>query len=970
MNKQINTFYGIFLTSLLNLISININAQYYPIKQYSVKEGLEQYQINDLFLGKQHYLWIGTKGGVSIFDGVNFINIGNTKGLLGSEVIDITNDDSEQVWILTHKGLNKIINFKPIPYNLGIQIDSFSKFNHFAYDKKKELFYLGLETKTEQNEVYIWNKKKLWNIKDSINLDKIKGKIDQWTLNTPQFLFAFTKYKNTERIYKLNYQNKKIENYGYSTIRYKIAPNLFVYDSAEYLYFCNPSKLHFIFKKPESNFFIFKNGLGNYQIYKKPKLYPTMKGNLKFPYSKIVKYKETIFIGDEYGLTLLGNRAFIHIKSNCTKQKVHNIWAVSELKGNFYFFSYRENSYIYHTKEKKLSTQKEIKSYYFGWNYLDKNKIIVGNSEGYSIITPITHKNIIDEQRRAISFIYKDKKNKDLYLCHTGGISILHQNGKFTDYFNRNGADLGYPLCITKDKYDSLWIVGNYRVRKFKNGRFTDIKRVLNKTGAFCALTDDRKNLWFGGKAGLLFYNYKHFRQIKHPHLKTIVTALYQIDKQRLLIGTSKGLAMLNLKLFYEKDSIFVQWFDQCNGFATEECQQNSFFKDSKGFIWIPIVNEVIKIDTAFLSFNTQKPLAIIQYIQTQKNNKKYFPSHQSISLKKNDRNLQFHYTAIEYQNPYKIKFSYRLLGLCDKWSHQTNEKYINFTNLNAQKYTFQLIAYNENGASSQKVSLTFTIKKYWYEFISVKLLIIFIIITIVIFITRYSYYKKEKEKIETRLLKEKYDKLQSQNLIGLLDHHFLFNSINASAKSAFELQPKALYESMAKLANLLRYILRRNDVLNVSLFEEINQIDNFIALQKTRFKERLEFIKEIESIDKLMQIQIPRLFIYHFIENAIKYSIEETGNTGKIILRTYNLDKNYCIVKIEDDGIGEKSKLLYKASTGIGIQSNKDLIKILNQSETNKYKIKFKLVYKEAPQHGMIVIIWLPINFDYYIGE
>ncbi len=62
------------------IISISTYAQQYNFINYSIEDGLVQSQIRAINQDSDGYLWIGTLGGLSKFDGINFENFSTNDG--------------------------------------------------------------------------------------------------------------------------------------------------------------------------------------------------------------------------------------------------------------------------------------------------------------------------------------------------------------------------------------------------------------------------------------------------------------------------------------------------------------------------------------------------------------------------------------------------------------------------------------------------------------------------------------------------------------------------------------------------------------------------------------------------------------------------------------------------------------------------------------------------------------------------
>ena len=109
-------------------------AQYYNLnfKGYKVKDGLTSDDVQCLYTDSDGFLWIGTKFGLSEFDGQNFRNFyfdpKNKSSLGGAHVLDIEEDKVGNLWVaIENFGLSKVNrknhqfeNFE-IPFNKVIE---------------------------------------------------------------------------------------------------------------------------------------------------------------------------------------------------------------------------------------------------------------------------------------------------------------------------------------------------------------------------------------------------------------------------------------------------------------------------------------------------------------------------------------------------------------------------------------------------------------------------------------------------------------------------------------------------------------------------------------------------------------------------------------------------------------------------------------------------------------------------------
>ena len=187
------------------------------------------------------------------------------------------------------------------------------------------------------------------------------------------------------------------------------------------------------------------------------------------------------------------------------------------------------------------------------------------------------------------------------------------------------------------------------------------------------------------------------------------------------------------------------------------------------------------------------------------------------------------------------------------------------------------------------------------------------------------SYYFKEwKENLvrSERLQKEqtqvKYDALRNQ-----LNPHFLFNALTSLNSLIFENQQLAS-EFLQQLSKVYRYTLQNKDKDTVSLSTEIDFINNYIFLFKTRFENAIHFKIEIDKDSRDKGI-VP-VTIQVLIENAVKHNIV-TDKSPLIISIIAN--GNFLTV---ENTVNKKSQV--EASNKQGLENLKTLYQYLSDTD------------------------------------
>jgi two-component system, LytTR family, sensor kinase len=132
-----------------------------------------------------------------------------------------------------------------------------------------------------------------------------------------------------------------------------------------------------------------------------------------------------------------------------------------------------------------------------------------------------------------------------------------------------------------------------------------------------------------------------------------------------------------------------------------------------------------------------------------------------------------------------------------------------------------------------------------------------------------FQYFKQEQEKAKyNELIRQ----LENNNLKSQLNPHFLFNSLNNAYGISLS-DPSRAPQYIMQLSQLMRYQLESTKNTYVKLKDEIEFIENYLAVESERIGERCTIIfdnKIEEFCQNKLQI-IPMLFMT-FIENAIKH--------------------------------------------------------------------------------------------------
>lgn len=199
------------------------------------------------------------------------------------------------------------------------------------------------------------------------------------------------------------------------------------------------------------------------------------------------------------------------------------------------------------------------------------------------------------------------------------------------------------------------------------------------------------------------------------------------------------------------------------------------------------------------------------------------------------------------------------------------------------------------------------------------------------------------------------------------INPHFLFNVLESIRMHSILKKENETADMVAKLAIMQRqYVEWGND--SISITKEIEFVEAYLALQKYRFGERLNYQIDMDPV--CGEYKVPKLTIVTFVENACVHGIESKSAPGWIFVRI-NRKEEYLCIEIEDTGSGmEEEKLLeleknmtkasiemLKKNGRVGIINACVRLKMITEN-----RVRFKLDGEEGV--GTTITICVPLQF------
>ncbi|KHA79123.1 sensor protein LytS [Janthinobacterium lividum] len=163
----------------------------------------------------------------------------------------------------------------------------------------------------------------------------------------------------------------------------------------------------------------------------------------------------------------------------------------------------------------------------------------------------------------------------------------------------------------------------------------------------------------------------------------------------------------------------------------------------------------------------------------------------------------------------------------------------------------------------------------------------------------------------------------QLRALQAQVNPHFFFNSLNSVRALIFE-DREAAAHMIDQLANLMRHALQSSQHATVPLAAELEAVRAYLAIEQSRFEERLRVSFDIPP--GLELVRVPPMALQTLVENAVKYGVEASADGGDIRIaarRSAGMDT----LQIEVANTGRLRSA--SGSTGIGLRNARQRLQL-----------------------------------------
>ena len=228
-----------------------------------------------------------------------------------------------------------------------------------------------------------------------------------------------------------------------------------------------------------------------------------------------------------------------------------------------------------------------------------------------------------------------------------------------------------------------------------------------------------------------------------------------------------------------------------------------------------------------------------------------------------------------------------------------------------------------------------------------------------------YQSYNEIVENIQyvTEMKRQKHAELQRTELKALqsqINPHFLYNTLDSVNCIALMNGEEDIATMVTSLISILKYSVHFTKIY-VSLEEEINYLNQYIAIQKLRFEDNFQF--EVNIPQALLKVKVVKLMIQPLVENAL-FHAENSERTLEIRVWCEEQEEN-ILIHVSDNGTTADAEQLNAMLNekmdverfGIGIRNVNRRIQLMAGEG-------YGIHYVKHEDNSLDAIITLPKNF------
>jgi ligand-binding sensor domain-containing protein len=383
------------------------------------------------------------------------------------------------------------------------------------------------------------------------------------------------------------------------------------------------------------------------------------------------------------------------------------------------------------------------------------------------------------------------------------------------------------------------------------------------------------------------------------------------VQGQELWVGTDKGLSAIRL----DKPGYPITRFTSNDGLGSDMI--NTLYSDDS-IIYVGTSTGLSVFNESKVQTGEPCRLELLGLVNSGIDR---IADTSDLSLSYRTKDIRFEYVGISYRSVGNIRYRYRMLGLDSTW-RETGETHLDYPSLPSGGYVFQLEATNKFGVHSELLSMPFRVQTPYWEAVwfKVSLLTILVALTWMLVGWRIRYIRSKQQEKENLIRKGA--KMENQALLAQMNPHFIFNCLNSIQQFVFDQDMVQTNEYITGFSRLIRATLHNSSQSLITVEKEVEYLSDYLALEKMRFKEKMEYFIEVDPEIDTENTLLPPMLIQPFVENAMRHGLRNKPGGNGFIRINMRKSADGLVIVIEDNGIGRKKAMEYKTGEHIEYQS------------------------------------------------
>lgn len=222
------------------------------------------------------------------------------------------------------------------------------------------------------------------------------------------------------------------------------------------------------------------------------------------------------------------------------------------------------------------------------------------------------------------------------------------------------------------------------------------------------------------------------------------------------------------------------------------------------------------------------------------------------------------------------------------------------------------------------------------------------------------------KAELNEKELRNNQQIMEYKMLASQINPHYLYNTLETIRMKSLTMGNKEVADCIKILGKTLQYVLKNTGTSATTLKKEIDHVENYLAIQKLRFGNRINYSLRIEEGLEPEKFEVLPLLLQPIVENAVIHGLEHIDSGGLIDIEICQNQEEQLVITVSDNGQGmlpeEFEKMNKKLNTpGLKLESSIGVYNICERIRLH-YGEEYGMKLESEYGMGTKVILILPV--------